>query len=71
MLLSWYKRHEVFTYQKYPQFNIPTMINHLDGRCLPPLKDLLRVHRGIGVEMKRKFVSLPINQTSLSRITLF
>ena len=46
----------LFTYQKYPHFNIPTTTNHLDGGCFSPLKDLLRVHRGIGGEMKRKLI---------------
>jgi len=46
----------LFTYQKYPNFNIPTTTNHLDGGCFSPLKDLLRVHRGIGVKMKRKLI---------------
>ena len=45
----------LFTYQKYPDFNIPTT-NHLDGGCFSPLKDLLRVHRGIGVKIKRKLI---------------
>jgi len=46
----------LFTYQKYPKLNIPTTTNHLDGGCFSPLKDLLRVHRGIGVKMKRKLI---------------
>ena len=46
----------LFTYQRYPHFNIPTTTNHLDGGCFSPLKDLLRVHRGIGVKMKRKLI---------------
>jgi hypothetical protein len=46
----------LFTYQKYPQLNIPTTTNHLDGGCFSPLKDLLRVHRGISIEMKYKLI---------------
>jgi len=46
----------LFTYQKYSNFNIPTTTNHLDGGCFSPLKDLLRVHRGIDVKMKRKLI---------------
>ena len=46
----------LFTYQKYPILNIPTTTNHLDGGCFSPLKDLLRVHRGIGIKMKRKLI---------------
>ena len=46
----------LFTYKKYPKFNIPTTTNHLDGGCFSPLKDLLRVHRGISIKMKRKLI---------------
>ncbi len=46
----------LFTYQIYPTLNIPTTTNHLDGGCFSPLKDLLRVHRGIGIKMKRKLI---------------
>ena len=46
----------LFTYKKYPHFNIPTTTNHLDGGCFSPLKDLLRVHRGISIKMKRKLI---------------
>ncbi len=46
----------LFTYQAYSNFNIPTTTNHLDGGCFSPLKDLLRVHRGIGIKMKRKLI---------------
>ena len=61
---GWHYKHRslmkflpyLFTYQTYPNFNIPTTTNHLDGGCFSPLKDLLRVHRGIGVKMKRKLI---------------
>ncbi len=46
----------LFTYKKYPVLKIPTTTNHLDGGCFSPLKDLLRVHRGIGIKMKRKLI---------------
>ena len=46
----------LFTYKKYPNFNISTTTNHLDGGCFSPLKDLLRIHRGISIKMKRKFI---------------
>ena len=36
--------------------NIPNTTNALDGGLFSPLKDLLKVHRGIGVEMKRKLI---------------
>lgn len=46
----------LFTYQKYHTLNIPATTNNLDGGCFSPLKDLLRVHRGMGIEMKRKLI---------------
>lgn len=46
----------LFTYQTYPDLNIPNTTNALDGGCFSPLKDLLRVHRGIGIKMKRKLI---------------
>jgi len=46
----------LFTYQKYPNLNIPTTTNLLDGGCFSPLKDLLKVHRGINKKMKRKII---------------
>jgi len=46
----------LFTYRKYPQLNIPNTTNALDGGLFSPLKDLLKVHRGIGDEMKKKLI---------------
>jgi len=46
----------LFTYQKYPNLNIPTTTNYLDGGCFSPLKDLLRVHRGTSIKMRRKLI---------------
>jgi len=46
----------LFTYRKYPQFNIPNTTNALDGGLFSSLKDLLKVHRGIGDEMKKKLI---------------
>jgi len=46
----------LFTYRNYPDMNIPNTTNALDGGLFSPLKDLLKVHRGIGVEMKRKLI---------------
>ena len=46
----------LFTYQKYQDLNIPTTTNLLDGGCFSPLKDLLRVHRGIDNKMKKKLI---------------
>ena len=46
----------LFTYKNYPDLNIQTTTNLLDGGCFSPLKDLLKVHRGIDKKMKRKLI---------------
>ncbi len=45
----------LFTYQKYPELNIPNTTNSLDG-CFAYLKELVRVHRGINKTLKRKII---------------
>ena len=45
----------LFTYQKYPELNIPNTTNSLDG-CFAYLKDLVRVHRGTNKTFKRKII---------------
>lgn len=45
----------LFTYQKYPELNIPNTTNSLDG-CFAYLKELVRVHRGINKSLKRKVI---------------
>jgi len=42
----------LYTYKKYPELGIPNTTNSLDGGCFSPLKNLLGVHKGIGIEMK-------------------
>jgi len=46
----------LFTYQKYPELNIPNTTNLLDGGCFSPLKDKLKVHRGTSKKMKMKMI---------------
>ena len=46
----------LFTYQMYPDLNIQTTTNLFDGGCFSPLKDLLKVHRGIDRKMKEKLI---------------
>ena len=46
----------LFTYQKYPELNIPNTTNSLDG-CFAYLKELVRVHRGANKMLKRKIIS--------------
>jgi hypothetical protein len=43
----------LFTYQKYPELNIPNTTNSLDG-CFAYLKKIVRVHRGSSRSLKRK-----------------
>ena len=43
----------LFTYKNYPNLNIPTTTNSLDGGVFSPMKMLLKIHRGIGIEMKK------------------
>jgi hypothetical protein len=45
----------LFTYQKYPNLNIPNTTNSLDG-CFAYLKELLRVHRGSTKGLRDKIV---------------
>ena len=45
----------LFTYQKYPELNIPNTTNSLDG-CFAYLKELVRVHRGINKTLKRTII---------------
>jgi hypothetical protein len=46
----------LFTYKHYPQLQIHNTTNALDGGLFSPLKTLLKIHRGIGVEMKKKMI---------------
>ena len=45
----------LFTYQKYPDINIPNTTNSLDG-CFAYLKELVRIHRGSKRSLKRKII---------------
>lgn len=45
----------LFTYQRYPEFDIPNTTNSLDG-CFAYLKELLRVHRGSTKTLKNKII---------------
>jgi len=46
----------LYTYKNYPDLNIPTTTNHLDGGLFSPLKSLFQVHRGISKDLKRKLI---------------
>ena len=45
----------LYTYQKYPEFNIPNTTNSLDG-TFSHLKDMLRIHRGLSKRKKLKMI---------------
>ena len=45
----------LFTYQKYPELNIPNTTNSLDG-CFAYLKELVRVHRGSSKSLRHKII---------------
>jgi hypothetical protein len=51
------KKHQpyLYTYQKYPHLNIPNTTNGLEG-SFAFLKELVRVHRGIKPDLKRKII---------------
>ena len=46
----------LFTYKNYLELNIPNTTNSLDGGLFSPMKMLLKIHRGIGIEMKKKLI---------------
>jgi hypothetical protein len=46
----------LFTYQKYPQLHIQNTTNSLDGGVFSPMKMLLKIHRGMSIEMKKKLI---------------
>ena len=45
----------LFTYERYPELNIPNTTNSLDG-CFAYLKELVRVHRGSKRDLKDKII---------------
>jgi len=45
----------LFSYQRYPELNIPNTTNSLDG-LFAHLKDYLRVHRGLKSDLKTKLI---------------
>ena len=45
----------LFTYRRFPELNIPNTTNGLEG-SFAYLKELVRVHRGIKPDLKRKMI---------------
>lgn len=52
----------LFTYQKYPELNIPNTTNSLDG-CFAYLKELVRIHRGMKRSLKDKIITEILRKT--------
>jgi len=46
----------LFTYRYYPELEIHHTTNALDGGLFAPMKMLLKIHRGIGIDMKQKLI---------------
>jgi hypothetical protein len=46
----------LFTYKEFPRLPIPNTTNLLDGGLFSPLKELLKIHRGIRGELKKKLI---------------
>ena len=46
----------LFTYQDYPNLNIPNTTNHIDGGINPKLKELNRKHRGMRIDRRNKLL---------------
>lgn len=53
----------LFTYQKYPNLNIPNTTNSLEG-CFSNLKDLIGVHRGISPGLRTQMINEILNGKS-------
>jgi len=47
----------LFTYKNYPDLQMQNTTNSLDGGVFAPMKMLLKIHRGIGIEMKKKLIT--------------
>ena len=43
----------MFTFQDYPQLNVPKTTNHIDGGLFSPLKKLLNNHNGLSKEHRK------------------
>jgi len=52
----------LFTYQKYPELDIPNTTNSLDG-CFAYLKELVRIHRGMKRSLKDRIIKEILQKT--------
>ena len=46
----------LFTYKNHPDLKMHNTTNSLDGGLFSPMKMLLKIHRGIGIKMKKKLI---------------
>ena len=46
----------LFTYKKYPDFNIDNTTNAIDGGVFSPMKKLMHIHNGFTKSLKLKIV---------------
>ncbi len=46
----------LFTYQDYPQLNIPNTTNHIDGGVNTKVKNLVKLHIGMRVDRRNKLL---------------
>lgn len=54
----------LFTYQKYPELNIPNTCNSIDG-SFTTLKNLLRIHRGMNKANRYKMICKILGKNTL------
>jgi len=47
----------LFTYKNHPDLHIQNTTNSLDGGVFSPMKMLLKIHRGIAINMKKKLIT--------------
>ena len=46
----------LFTYQDYPNLNIPNTTNHIDGGVNTKVKNLVKLHRGMRIDRRNKLL---------------
>jgi len=51
----------LFTYQDYPNINIPNTTNHIDGGINTKIKELVRQHRGMSLGRRNKLIAILLN----------
>lgn len=54
----------LFTYQKFPELNIPNTTNALESH-FSHIKDIVRIHRGLSISMKQKVIHTILLNSSI------